>query len=343
MGVRIDTQIASSVVSIARDRFGTKLQQIEVGSREASGGLESRSVLRLWLRARDPRGSRRSLRLIAKRLDGVDVREARVYRDLLSQLDMRIAPDVLKVEPCSDRGVILYLEDVRARSRWPWRDSSRSAAVLEQLAVFHETTRHRSAILPPWDYEIVLQESAVATLECARRLRRTPEFAWLRRSLQPIDKIVSTLSSRRTELLAFRSFESGPIHGDVHPGNVIERRGAQGAEPVLIDWARARMGSALEDVSSWLQTLAYWEPEARRRHDTLLTQYLRARGHEARLSSELREAYWIAAASNALAGALRYYCSIAEASTQRAKRARAMHAARDWARMIERAHAVSSR
>lgn len=343
MRVRNDTQLISSAVSIARDRFGTKLQKIEVRSREASGGLESRAVVRLRLRAQDVRGTQQSLTLIAKRLEGIGVREARVYRDLLSQLDMRVAPDVFKVEPCSDRGVILFLEDVRSRVRWPWRDSSRSAAVLQQLAEFHETTRHRSAALPPWDYEIVLQESAIATLELMRRLRGKPEFAWLRHSLRPIDKIVSVLSKRRTELLAFGSFGSGPIHGDVHPGNVIERSSTRGSEPVLIDWARARTGSALEDVSSWLQTLAYWEPEARRRHDTLLMSYLRARGHEARLSSELREAYWIAAACNALAGALRHYCSLAEASTERARRARAIHAARDWARMIERAYALSSR
>lgn len=342
VGVRLDNQIRSAIVSIARDRFGTELHKVELDSRSARGGLESSAVVRFRLRARDRQGRIRSLSLVAKYLDGSNIREVDVYRSL-SRLDVRIAPSVFKVEPCPDCRTVLFMEDVRARSRWPWHDSIRSAAVLQQLADFHEVSRSRSVVLPPWDYEAVLHESALATLECVRRLRRQPEFGWLKRSLHSIDRIVLALASRRTELLAFGSFGSGPIHGDVHPGNVIERKCARGGEPVLIDWARARTGSALEDVSSWLQTLAYWEPEARRRHDTLLLSYLRARGYEARLSSELREVYWIAAASNALAGALRYYCFLAETSTAQAKRARAVHAARDWVRMIERAHALSAR
>src|SRR5919108_667753 len=82
---------------------------------------------------------------------------------------------------------------------------------------------------------------------------------------------------------------------------VIRGRGP-GSRAVLLDWARARRGSPLEDVSSWLQSLGYWELEARRRHDTLLRRYLKARAFAGELSRAVRDAYWLAAACNVLAG-----------------------------------------
>lgn len=336
-----EAQIRSSVISIARTKFGAELQRIELASSTARGGLESRAVRRVRIRGQHSDGRTRSLSVIAKRLDGFGVREAHVYRDLLSHLDASIAPHVFGLEPCADTGAVMFLEDVRTAVHWPWRDTSSAAAVLQKLAVFHETSGRRLASMPSWDYEAMLHESAVATLETLQRLRRDPEFAWMRRSLRPIARLVTALSRRRADLMSLASYAGGAIHGDVHPGNVILRTRGGRREPILIDWARARTGSALEDVSSWLQTLAYWEPEARRRHDTLLKCYLRARGREPRLSSEFREAYWTAAASNALAGALRYYCWKAETSKDHGQRARAMHAARDWIRMLERADALS--
>ena len=50
---------------------------------------------------------------------------------------------------------------------------------------------------------------------------------------------------------------------------MVRKSGGQ-HEPVLIDWARARAGSPFEDVSSWLQSLGFWEPAVKRKHDTLL-------------------------------------------------------------------------
>lgn len=76
---------------------------------------------------------------------------------------------------------------------------------------------------------------------------------------------------------------------------------------MLIDWGRARIGSPLEDVSSWLQSLGYWEPRARRKHDPVLVHDLAYRGVEGGLSEALRTAYWVAGASNALAGALEHH------------------------------------
>jgi hypothetical protein len=72
-------------------------------------------------------------------------------------------------------------------------------------------------------------------------------------------------------------------------------------------WLAARPGAPLEDVSAWVQSLGHWEPQARRYHDTLVRQYLAARGLEPRLDRTFRRLYWIAGACNALAGALRYH------------------------------------
>ena len=112
------------------------------------------------------------------------------------------------------------------------------------------------------------------------------------------------------------------------------RRGAAGAEPVLLDWARARPGSPLEDVSAWVQSLGHWEPQARRYHDTLVRQYLAARGLEPRLDRTFRHLYWIAGACNALAGALRYHLvTVQQARTPQA-RATALGLIYKWLRPL---------
>jgi aminoglycoside phosphotransferase (APT) family kinase protein len=123
---------------------------------------------------------------------------------------------------------------------------------------------------------------------------------------------------------------------------VVRRRNCRD-EPVLIDWGRARIGSPLEDVSSWLHSLAEWEPEVRRRHDTLFVSYLTARGMDGRLPSDLRAAYWFAGASNAFSGGLLYH--LAQMLDQRAtsrRRLRAAYSAREWIRVLRRADAFWS-
>ena len=109
---------------------------------------------------------------------------------------------------------------------------------------------------------------------------------------------------------------------------------------MLLDWGRARLGSPLEDVSSWLQSLGYWEPAAKRRHDTLLAGYLAARGLAARADRELRDAYWLAGASNALSGALLVHLRTSrDAPPGSRQRAAADQAAADALRVIRRAAA----
>jgi hypothetical protein len=112
---------------------------------------------------------------------------------------------------------------------------------------------------------------------------------------------------------------------------------------VLIDWARARIGSPLEDVASWLHSLGCWEPEARRRHDTLMRVYLDARRTPARLSADVRRAYWFASASNGLAGAIRYHLAVlSDEGRAPASRADSKQALAAWARAIKRAAALLS-
>jgi Ser/Thr protein kinase RdoA (MazF antagonist) len=101
---------------------------------------------------------------------------------------------------------------------------------------------------------------------------REEDLLRLRRRLGPVRRVGEVLPELRRQLLALDSFGTTAIHGDAHPGNALVRSGER---PVLLDWGRARLGSPLEDVSSWLQSLGYWEPEAQRRHDTLLAGYRR--------------------------------------------------------------------
>jgi aminoglycoside phosphotransferase (APT) family kinase protein len=131
---------------------------------------------------------------------------------------------------------------------------------------------------------------------------------------------------------------SAAIHGDLHPGNVLVRRRAGSDQPILLDWGRARLASPLEDVASWLQSLGCWEPEARRRHDTLLRSYLAHRGSPT-LGPTLREAYWMAGARNALSGALAHHLGEVARGGPAAVLGRAHRAIVAWLRVLRTADA----
>src|SRR5690606_22940729 len=98
-----------------------------------------------------------------------------------------------------------------------------------------------------------------------------------------------------------------------------------------------------EDVASWLHALGCWEPQARRRHDTLLRVYLDARRVRRALDTGLRVEYWLASACNGLSGAIRYHIALAAdpASTDKQRRD-AARALRSWQRVIRRAADVLS-
>jgi hypothetical protein len=92
---------------------------------------------------------------------------------------------------------------------------------------------------------------------------------------------------------------------------------------------------------SWLHSLGFWEPAARRSHDLLLVRYAGASGLAAGLSPDLRAACWIVGACNAMAGALRYHlATAADEERDPVERWKASCAAGDWLRIIRRADSV---
>jgi aminoglycoside phosphotransferase (APT) family kinase protein len=194
--------------------------------------------------------------------------------------------------------------------------------------------------LADWNFEAELLQSAGETLELLETAARQEEFTVVRRTLPAVRRVVAALPALRRQLVAAERTAT-VLHGDAHSGNVMIRRRGTSREAVLFDWGRTRLGSPLEDVSSWLQALGYWEPEVRRAHDTLLRHYLAARGRSTQLDQHLRALYWLAGACNGLAGALRHHLLVAAASAdrQRRRRAHGVAAVRDWLRIIRRADA----
>jgi aminoglycoside phosphotransferase (APT) family kinase protein len=280
-----------------------------------------------------PDGSPARMRpFIVKHLSGETRREIDVYRSL-QDAGVDLLPRMLGEERLDASRSYLYLEYVRSQSAWPWRDMARSGCVLEALARLHACDRTRIA-LPQVDHEQHLLESARSTLALAESvaIERGP---WIRPWLRYLRKVEKALPEMREMLLAD---ESVAVHGDVHTGNVQLARRDGADRVVLLDWSHARIGHGLEDVSSWLLSLGFWEPQAQRRHDSLLRTYRVARGKGPELDPEFRMKYWMAAGSNALAGALRYHLWVADPLSRNTAsvQARAQRSAEQWLRVLRR-------
>ena len=308
------------------------------------GGLEATAVARVRAHFYDVAGRAHTSTFVVKRLVDAAQREAAIYQEGLAALGADAAPHLLGVETVAPTVSYLYLEYIPPSQVWPWRDTALSSLVLGRLADLHTSLPIGLFSCPPivWDYEAELGQSAEATLALYEQVIRHDELASLRAVRGALRRTVAALGAMRQQLCAAEPFRVAALHGDVHSGNVIIRTTSGTGRAVLLDWGRARVGSPLEDVSAWLQSLGYWEPEARRRHDTLLQYYLAARGVSTHLGRELRDAYWLASACNVLSGALRYYLSLADgwgAASSHA-RADAARAARDHLRVIRRADAV---
>lgn len=327
---------------LLEEASGAPVHDLRMEARPLRGGLESRAVVAITARFRDREGRPRLLRVVAKHLSGRALRELSVYGGLVERRAAEIAPRVLGIHVAPGRGV-LFLESLRRSRAWPWSDTAHAAEVLRCVARLHQAPSSGIA-LPAWDYDAELARSAVATVEALERMRGSPVLD-ARRSLPALRRVARDVAAVRRRL-ADGPLPTALLHGDLHPGNVVVRRPSRsrGAPRIaLIDWERARLGSPLEDVSSFLQSLAYWEPRVRARHDTLLGDYLEARGFERRPTRELRDAYWLAGATNALAGALAYHAGIATSdAAPTPARERAAHAARDWLRVVRRADWVWS-
>jgi hypothetical protein len=319
--------------------YGRSPQYVRLDIRPLNGGLRAAGVARVWSRMACAAGAPRSF--VVKRANGTDCRELAAYQ-ALGRARQGIAPRLLGFERTGPDEVYLYLEWIDTWREWPWAEPEVAGMVLERLAHLHETLPEDSFVpaLAGWNYEALLSRSAETTLELFEASSRHPNLAGVRRSLAPLRRMVRALPEVRSQLLSALP-GTALLHGDVHTGNTIMTMRADTPEPVLLDWARVRRGSPLEDVGSWLQSLGYWEPEARRRHDSLLGRYLAARGFASPPSRTLRDAYWLAGVSNAMAGALRYHIYMAasdEASD--CERYQAARQAGDWLRIVRRADAI---
>jgi aminoglycoside phosphotransferase (APT) family kinase protein len=310
---------------------GVPADRVALELRPLSQGLEAAGVYDVRARHEDLTGRSKQVGFVVKRLGEGAARELSIHA---AAGQAGIAPRLLGIEPLGDTAWLACLERVRAWRAWPWQDPALAALVFEKLAHLH------TAVEPPpaaqWDYEAFLQASARQTLAVFDQVAWKPELAPLRSRRRALERLVGEVPRLRATLMAGGT---ALLHGDVHTGNVVLRMRKQGPEAVLLDWGRSRIGSPLEDVSSWLASLGFWEPAVMRGHDTLLRHYLVTRGGPATLDRQLRDRYWLAGASNALAGALRYHLAVA-GHDGRPDRSRSLRAAADWLRVIRRADAL---
>jgi Ser/Thr protein kinase RdoA (MazF antagonist) len=305
------------------------------------GGLESAAVARIAvsLRAVD---RRQHVTFVVKRLQGERVREAAVYRWLTAARCAHLAPACFAIEPAVDEGHWLFLEALRPVTPWPWRDLDHVSSVVDALADLHESGSAGAftSSVPEFDYDAELRRRGRCTAETFHAAR-TSGAAWLRPYGPALRRVLEALPAMRRQTAAASGFGWSVLHGDVHSRNLVICRRGPATRAVFADWGRARCGSPLEDVSSWLHSLGFWEPEARRRHDTLLKRYFERRGRRDALSRSIRDAVWLASATNALAGALDYHLwSMSRPAVTARQREAAAGAARDWLRIIRRADAV---
>ncbi len=330
-----------ALTAFAERCYGVPRTSMRVGVAPLHGGLSS-TVAHVRFRFLNPALRPRTAFFIAKTIDGQDAREAGLYRSLLSSSGVPFAPRLLGVDRIEPSGSQLYLETVPSSPGWPWSDDETIGLVMDRLAEVHGTLRARRVPggLKDWDYDREVAGAAAATLEELHIVVRDPAHSRLRRFLSPVRRMVGCLERLRRALLG-----GGPVcvlHGDTHPGNVLLRHTGRIAQPVFLDWARARLGSPLEDVSSWLQSLGFWEDTARRHHDMLLRRYLRARGLSDSLAPGLRQLYWLSRTSNALAGTMRFHMlRMRDMTKPEWMRIQSADSALDWGRSIARARLLA--
>jgi hypothetical protein len=325
--------MVSQVTAFVSQRWRVPSELLRVEVQPVHGGLES-AVARARI-ARPAAHQALPLQLVVKCLPRGLEREAEVYDVLWQHLERPPAVRLLGRETVAG-ATYLYLEDAQPFPSWPWAETQRAGAVCRALARLHDEQLPHDAF--SWDYESDLVRSAESTLALSEQARdATGERLWRRGG--DLRRVIAALPEMRRRLL---SRGRTVIHGDMHPGNVFVRTGTT-PEVVLIDWARARIGSPLEDIASWLHSLGCWEPEARRRHDTLMRMYLDARCAQQHFAGELRTDYWFASASNGLAGAIRYHLAVLSGNdTTTGVRHDCRRALAAWERVVRRAASLLS-
>lgn len=344
--IMIDSNIQpADVIALLKATLGITPREVRLKISPLRGGLDSTGVARIQAAFQDARQKQQTYIFIIKHISVLQAREVAIYREILSRKAAAFSPKLLWIQEY-DSHCRLYLESIRPAVRWPWREITSAGEVLRKLAQLHQAAsdwRSGWPWLAEWDYETELNHRGRELVELLESNKRHPNLQFAQKSRAALRRVVAGLPRLRRQLLDFQPFGATFIHGDVHSGNVLMRQQARVLSPVLLDWGRGRVGSPLEDVSSWLQSLGFWEPLARQRHDSLLTAYLEARGLERRLSRDLRDAYWLAAASNLLSGAILYYFYILlQPGLSAAQGQAAQRALEDNLRVIRRADACWS-
>ena len=333
----LESEKIKQVLRFLQSAYKQDCPDLQVEWRPLRGGLDSKGVFHVRAKFRGACDKPMARSFVIKQVAAQENREAEIYATVLSRISPNYAPALLW---CHENGEdhLLFLEAVQPATAWPWRNTHQTHQVLAALAEFHQ---HKfSGEAPQWDYEESLLEQGRKLIDLLQSTDPNGDLGFARKFLPAVRRLVQSLPEFRRQILEDGPLPSTFIHGDVHPGNVMLRKQRSQLQPVFLDWGRGRVGSPLEDVSSWLQSLGYWEPEARRRHDTLLSAYLRARGFPGHISRAIRDAYWLAAASNLLAGAAVYHYVVAnDPVSDPASRERARHALRDCLRVFRRADA----
>lgn len=328
------------IAAFVRRASDSESARVLIDLHPLNGGLESRGVARVHAESSAHESAPRRLTFVVKRLDGSGQRELAAY-EFLSAIGARGIPSLLGVRVIGPRTSYLFLEWIAAL-HWPWAEPKAVAQVLDRLADLHSCVSDVMwpSALSEWDYEAELLRAAADTLDALESAVQTEMFAGLRQLIEPLRRVVTSLPRMRRVLSASLPART-VLHGDVHSGNVLMRNGD--LQPILLDWGRVRLGSPLEDVSSLLESLAYWEPAVRLHRASLLQHYMRARRLHELPRGELDLCYWLAAASNTLAGALRYHLErgLRAGNAPEPKSGdSAIRAARDHLRSIEQADAL---
>jgi hypothetical protein len=337
----ITSSIMKTIAELLTSRTGLTPGTLKIQTVQLTGGLVSPSVRAVTARYRDGRGRRRLARWVIKQLSGRARREAGIYEALRLTRAGKTAPPLISVEQTEAGALELYIVRVVQHKPWPWKDVQSAASVLECAAHLHDgASSGLRARVSDWDYELELQQRSSELLDVLERSRTRLQGAGIDLRMSVVRRIVQNVPRLRGQISRHGPLAPTVIHGDLHPGNAVITRQRNGNAAMLIDWERARVGSPLEDVSSWLQSLGFWEPEARRRHDTLLAGYLKARGMSPVLTRPLRDEYWLSACSNCLAGSLLYHVDRATSPYSSSEcRSAALLSVRDQLRVLRRADA----
>ena len=144
----------SQVTQFVSSRWSLPREQLDVSVRRLSGGLES-SVMRATVRFAGRTPPTLTTRLVIKELQGLQRREAAIYRELWSRPEAPPAVRLLGSEAAGDVEY-LFLEDVKSKAAWPWARTDAAAAVCRVLARLHDSLHFDGAVLRDWDYEAEL-------------------------------------------------------------------------------------------------------------------------------------------------------------------------------------------